>query len=60
MRQALEEKNAYRSLVGTLERPWHRWKDYIKTSFKEMACGVWTGFIWLMIRNIGGAQLKQI
>jgi hypothetical protein len=24
------EKNAYSSLVGTLERTWHRWKDYIK------------------------------
>jgi hypothetical protein len=34
----MEEKNAYRSLVGTLERTWHRWQDYIKKGFKEIAC----------------------
>lgn len=34
------EKNAYRSLLGTLERPWRRWKNYIKTGFKEIACGI--------------------
>jgi hypothetical protein len=34
------EKNAYRFLVGKLEKLWHRWKIYIEKRFKEIAYGM--------------------
>jgi hypothetical protein len=49
-----ERRNVYRVLVGkpegkrTFGRRRHRWEDGIK------AGGVWSGFIWLRIRNVGG------
>jgi hypothetical protein len=50
-----EERRMYRVLMGKPEgkrplgRPRRRWEDGIKMEFREMGCGVWSGFTWLRI-----------
>jgi hypothetical protein len=55
-----EGRNLYRVLVGKpagkrpLERPRRRWEKGIKMDLRETGWGVWSGFTWLSIGNIGG------
>jgi hypothetical protein len=55
-----EGRNVYRVLAGKpegkrpLERSIRRWEDGIKMDLMEIGWGVWTGFIWLRIGNVGG------
>jgi hypothetical protein len=50
-----EKMNAFRVLVGNprgkrpLRRPRSRWEDTIKMDIREIASGIWDGFIWLGI-----------
>jgi hypothetical protein len=51
----------YRVLVGKPEgkrplgRPRRRWEDGIKMDLREIGSGgVWSGFSWLRIGNVGG------
>jgi hypothetical protein len=52
-----EKRNAYRILVGKLERkrplgrPRSRWKDNIRKDLREIG---WGGLIWLRIWTSGG------
>jgi hypothetical protein len=55
-----EGRNVYRVLVGKpegkrpLERARRRWEDGIKMDLREIGWGLWSGFIWLRIENVGG------
>jgi hypothetical protein len=56
-----EGRNVYRVLLGTPEgmkplgRPRRRWEVGIKTDLREIGWGgVWSGFTWLRIGNVGG------
>ena len=52
-----DRKGAYRVMVGKpgekrpLGRPGLRWEDNIKMDLQECFGGVWTGLIWLRIRD---------
>jgi hypothetical protein len=49
----------YRVLVDKPEgkkplgRPRHRWEDNIKSMFRKLDVGVWTGLSWLKIETGG-------
>jgi hypothetical protein len=56
-----EGRKVYMVLVGKpegkipLERPRRRWEDGIKMDLREIGWGgVWSGFTWLRIGNVGG------
>jgi hypothetical protein len=55
-----EGRNIYRVLVGKPEgkrphgRPRQRWEVGIKMDLRDIGWGVWSGFIWLGIRIVGG------
>jgi hypothetical protein len=55
-----EERKVYKSLVGKPEgrrplgRPRGEWEDGIRMDFRDISCGFWSGFKWLMIGTGGG------
>jgi hypothetical protein len=55
-----ERRGAYRVLMGKregrspLERPRHKWEDYVKMDLREIGWRASTGSIWLRIGTGGG------
>jgi hypothetical protein len=55
-----ERRGAHMVVVGKADgrrqfgRPRFRWEDNIKMDFREVACGAWTGSIWLRMGTGGG------
>jgi hypothetical protein len=61
-----EKRNAYRVLVGKPEgkrplgRPRRRWGIILKCILKKLHGAIWTGFVWLRIRDHWRALVNTV